>query len=147
MKFRYSLMKYAEKYGVARASRNVNSYVNLRQSPSTQSGSLMHIPRDAVVEYSGERDDDFLKVCYEDRTGYIHGKYLEETTDAPATLKVVNCRQSVTLRAEPSRSTAALVDVPLGAEDEDGGITEGEFRKVVYQGKVGYVLVAYHIAL
>ncbi len=122
---------------------NVNSYVNLRQSPSTQSESLMQIPRDAVVEYTGEQDGDFLKVSYEGKTGYVHGKYLEKMTDAPAMLTVVNCKQSVTLRAEPSRSAAALADVPLGAEVEDGGITEGEFRKVVYQGKEGYVLDAY----
>ena len=122
---------------------NVNSYVNLRQSPSTQSESLMQIPRDAVVEYSGEQDGDFLKVSYEGNTGYVHGKYLEETSDAPAMLTVVNCQQSVTLRAEPSRSAAALADVPLGAEVEDGGITEGEFRKVIYQGKEGYVLETY----
>lgn len=122
---------------------NVNSYVNLRQSPSTQSESLMQIPKDAVVEYTGEQDGDFLKVSYEGKMGYVHGKYLEEMTVAPAMLTVVNCKQSVTLRAEPSRSAAALADIPLGAEVEDGGITEGEFRKVVYQGKEGYVLETY----
>lgn len=122
---------------------NVNSYVNLRQSPSTQSESLMQIPKDVIVEYSGEKDGDFLKVSYEGKTGYVHGKYLEKTTDAPTILTVVNCKQSVTLRAKPSRSAAALADVPLGAEVKDSGITEGEFRRVVYQGKEGYVLDAY----
>lgn len=122
---------------------NVNSYVNLRQSSSTQSKSLMQIPRDAVVEYTGEQDGDFLKVSYEGKTGYVHGKYLEEATVAPTMLTVVNCKQSVTLRAEPSRSADALADVSLGAEVEDGGISEGEFRKVVYQGKEGYVLETY----
>lgn len=67
----------------------------------------------------------------------------EEASDAPATLTVVNCKQSVALRAEPSRSATALADVPLGAEVKNGGITEGEFRKVVYQGREGYVLAAY----
>ena len=43
-------------------------------------------------------------------------------------LTVVNCKQSVTLRAEPFRSPVALADIPLGAEVEDVGITEGEFR-------------------
>lgn len=60
-------------------------------------------------------------------------------------LTVVNCKQSVTLRAESSRSAAALADVPLGTEVKDGGTTEGEFRKVVYQGKEGYVLAAYYV--
>lgn len=85
----------------------------------------------------------FLKVSYEGKAGYVHGKYLEKMTDAPTMLTVVNCRQSVTLRAEPSRSAAALADVPLGAEVEDGEITEGEFRKMFYQGREGYVLDAY----
>lgn len=122
---------------------NVNSYVNLRAAASTQSESLIQIPKDAVVEYAGEQDGDFLKVSYEGKTGYVHSKYLGETIDAPATLEVVNCKQSVTLRAEPSRNAAALADVPLGAEVEDAGIMEGEFRKVVYRGKEGYILISY----
>lgn len=57
---------------------NVISYVNLREAASTKSESLMQIPRDAVVEYSGISDGDFHKVLYQDMTGYVLKQYLNE---------------------------------------------------------------------
>lgn len=123
---------------------NVNSYVNLREAASTKSESLMQIPRDAVVEYTGEQDGDFLKVSYEGKTGYVHGKYLEKVEDSePVMMDVVNCKKCVTLREEPSKKAAALADVPLGAKVEYTGEQDGDFHKVLYQGMMGYVLKQY----
>ena len=41
---------------------NVNSYVNLRESASTKSESLLQIPKDAIVDYTGEQDGDMKKL-------------------------------------------------------------------------------------
>ena len=123
---------------------NVNSYVNLRESASTKSESLMQIPKDAVVEYTGEQDGDFLKVSYEGKTGYVHGKYLEKVEESePVMMEVVNCKKCVTLRKEPSKTAAALADVPLGTKVEYTGESDGDFHKVIYQDMTGYVLSAY----
>lgn len=123
---------------------NVSSYVNLRKSASTKSESLMQIPKDAVVEYTGEQDGDFLKVSYEGKTGYVHGKYLEKVEDSePVMMDVVNCKKCVTLRKEASKKAAALADVPLGAKVENTGEQDGDFHKVLYQGMTGYVLKQY----
>ena len=123
---------------------NVNSYVNLRKSASTKSESLMQIPKDAVVEYTGEQDGDFLKVNYEGKSGYVHGKYLEKVEESePVMMEVINCKKCVTLRVEPSKKAAALADVPLGAKVEYTGASEGDFHKVIYQDMTGYVLKSY----
>ena len=123
---------------------NVNSYVNFREAASTKSESLMQIPKDAVVEYTGEQDGDFLKVSYEGKTGYVHGKYLEKVEETePVTMEVVNCKKCVTLRKEASKKAAALADVPLGAKVEYTGVSEGDFHKVIYQDMTGYVLKTY----
>ena len=50
---------------------------------------------------------------------------------------------SVTLRKEPSKKAEALADVPLGATVERLNTTEGEFTKVMYQEKEGYILTTY----
>ena len=123
---------------------NVNSYVNFREAASTKSESLMQIPKDAVVEYTGEQDGDFLMVSYEGKTGYVHGKYLEKVEETePVTMEVVNCKKCVTLRKEASKKAAALADVPLGAKVEYTGVSEGDFHKVIYQDMTGYVLKTY----
>ena len=123
---------------------NVNSYVNLREAASTKSESLMQIPKDAVVDYTGEQDGDFLKVSYKGKIGYVHGKYLEKVEETETIMmEVVNCKKCVTLRAEPSKEAKALADVPLGAKVEYTGVTEDDFHKVVYDGKTGYVLSNY----
>ena len=123
---------------------NVNSYVNLRAAASTKSESLMQIPKDVIVEYTGEQDGDFLKVSYEGKSGYVHGKYLETVEETePVMMEVVNCKVSVTLRKEPSKAAEALADVPLGATVESLNTTEGEFTKVMYQEKEGYILTTY----
>lgn len=123
---------------------NVNSYVNLRKAASTKTESLMQIPKDAVVEYTGEQDGDFLKVSYEDKTGYVHGKYLEKVEEiASVMMKVVNCKECVTLRKEPSRAAEALENIPLGAVVQCFNGWTGEFTNVQYQGKDGYILTIY----
>lgn len=123
---------------------NVNSYVNLREAASTKAESLMQIPKDAVVEYTGEQDGDFLKVSYEGKIGYVHGKYLEKVEETePVTMEVINCKKCVTLRKEASKKAAALADVPLGAKVENTGEQDGDFHKVLYQGMTGYVLKQY----
>ena len=123
---------------------NVNSYVNLREAASTKSESLMQIPKDAVVECTGEQDGDFLKVSYEGKTGYVHGKYLEKVEETePVMMEVVNCKKCVTLRKEASKKAAALADVPLGAKVEYTGVSDGEFHKVIYLDMTGYVLKIY----
>ena len=123
---------------------NVNSYVNLREAASTKSESLMQIPKDAVVDYTGEQDGDFLKVSYDGKTGYVHGKYLEKVEETePVMMEVVNCKKCVTLRKEASKKAAALADVPLGAKVKFTGSIEGDFHQVVYEDMIGYVLSKY----
>jgi len=123
---------------------NVNSYVNLRETASTGAKSMAQIPKDAIVEMAGDAEGDFLKVSYNGLTGYVASNYLEEVKEQqPIKLKVIKCKESVSLREEPSKSAKKLADVPLDAEVEYSGVDEGDFRKVIYQEKTGYILKDY----
>ena len=123
---------------------NVNNYVNLREAASTKSESLIQIPKDVIVEYTGEQDGDFLKVSYEGKIGYVYGKYLEKVEKVePVMMEVVNCKEYVTLRKEPSRAAEALADVALDEKVEFIDIVDGSFYKVRYQNTIGYILASY----
>ena len=119
------------------------NYINLRASASSQAAALAEISRNETVRFLGEKDGEFLKVEYDGKTGYAHGDYLRlHSTDAE-TLTVVNCRESVTLRKEPSTSAEALASVPLGSHVRNLRDAEGEFIRVEYNDKTGYILTEY----
>lgn len=122
---------------------NVNSHVNLRKEPSTSAEVITQIPRDAAVQFTGERQGDFLQVVYEDETGYAHGGYLSYENPSPVMLTVINCKKSVTLRKAPSTDSKKLAAIPLGETVRYLSEAENGFIKVEYNGKTGYVMGTY----
>lgn len=122
---------------------NAENYINLRASASSQAEVLAEVPRGESVRFLGEKDGEFLRVEYAGKTGYAHGDYLRLRETDAETLTVVNCRESVTLRKEPSTSAEALASVPLGSQVHNLRDAEGEFIKVEYNGKAGYILAEY----
>lgn len=63
--------------------------------------------------------------------------------DVGARLKVVNCKEYITLREEPSTSAAALDRIPLSACVDELSEAENGFMQVSYRGKTGYALGKY----
>lgn len=58
-------------------------------------------------------------------------------------MEVVNCKEFVTLRAEPDTKAEALDRVPLGAVVRTLGEYDERFQRVLYGGQSGYVLSEY----
>lgn len=73
----------------------------------------------------------------------------EDTETLPPNMRVVNCRQDVSLREKPSTKAKRLKRVPLGAEVLawlDGGSDDAEASRFLYceyQGMEGYILAEY----
>lgn len=122
---------------------NVTSYVNLREEPSAKAKSLAQIPKGASVQYTGERNGDFMQVIYDGKTGYAHGDYLSPDNPDPTMLTVINCQTNVSLWLEPSTKADKLAVVPLGDEVEYLGVTESDFHKVKYGEKEGFIIASY----
>ena len=67
-----------------------------------------------------------------------------EPQDAVCDLRVVRCKQSITLRSEPSTKAAEITQIPLGAR-----VTmlywkdHPDFYLVNYNGLTGYALKSY----
>lgn len=125
---------------------NCNEYVTLRSRPSTASAALTRIPLGQSVEcYS--YNDDFVVCDYNGLRGYVLLQYIssaygDDYGRCIGTMRVINCREYVTLRAAASTSARALLRVPLGAVVEAYG-SIGKFTECVYAGERGYILTSY----
>ena len=58
-------------------------------------------------------------------------------------MNVVNCSSWVSLRSEPSTSSARLCEVPLGATVSDCDTAANGFIKCTYNGETGYIMASY----
>lgn len=63
--------------------------------------------------------------------------------EMPVEMRVVNCQEWVSLRAEPSSEAQRFVEVPLGATVRGFYQSNGDFSQCAYQGRVGYILNQY----
>lgn len=55
---------------------NVDHYVNLRSMPSTKAESLAQVAKGSAVEFTGQKNGEFLQVRYIGKVGYAHRDYL-----------------------------------------------------------------------
>lgn len=65
------------------------------------------------------------------------------TAFAYTTLFVVNCRESITLRRDPSVYSPELAQIPLGQAVSYLGDAGNGFYKINYDGLIGYALAQY----
>lgn len=68
------------------------------------------------------------------------------TTKIELTKEVGNCKQSVTLRTEPTTASAEIMQVPLGASVYCIESTSNGFTLVTYNGNNGYISSNYIVA-
>lgn len=127
---------------------NCKQSITLRTSPSTSAGEYCQIPLGAAVTYVENASNGFYKVIYNGQTGYALASYLSfDASDVAVSnriyMKVVNCKQSITLRKVPSTSADEFCQIPLGATVEYLGTAENGFYWVSYNGYDGYALASY----
>ena len=122
---------------------NVKTSVNLREGPSTSSAILTSVPKDTAVQATGEVTDNFMRVEYNDMTGYIHSDYLAKAEAAEIWLAVVNCNTSVSLRETASKKAEKLADVALGEKVRSLDHEENGFLEVEYGDLRGFILKEY----
>ena len=139
---------------------NCNKSITLRTSPSTGSKEIMQIPLGAAVSYIETAANGFYKVIYNGNTGYALASYLGEEytggaknpTPAARTttgfyngqsLWVVNCKESISLRTQPSTSASSIRQIPLYAQVTYLSDASNGFVQVRYNGVSGYALVQY----
>ena len=135
---------------------NCKESITLRTSPSKSAKEITQIPLGAAVGFINIASNGFYKISYNGNVGYALDAYLAESYgdtegdeydygydyDGPPIGEVVNCRESITLRAAPSTSAGEVLQIPLGAivtvyEEYN------DFYLIDYNGHEGYVLADY----
>lgn len=137
---------------------NCHENITLRVAPDSGATAVCKIPLGSSVSYISTASNGFYKVIYNGQTGYALSSYLSQdpqSHSAPqessgyvsngvyATCYVVNCAQSITLRANPDTGSYGYCQIPLGAAVSYVGTASNGFYKIVYNGQVGYALACY----
>lgn len=125
---------------------NCNVSITLRSQPQTSASAICQIPLGSRVEAIGLADNGFLRINYNGYTGYALEQYLdvaEPQTYIGMYARVINCRESITLRSQPSTTAAEICQIPLGEVVYCVSWSNDEFYQVVYDGYEGYALTEY----
>lgn len=125
---------------------NCNESITLRTSPSTKASEIRQIPLGAAVSYIEGAENGFYKVSYLGNTGYALASYLSYQAPSNfsyATMRVVNCNESITLRTSPSTGASEIRQIPLGEVVSYIEPAANGFYKISYLGKTGYALASY----
>lgn len=123
---------------------NCRESITLRETPSVYARELAQIPLGQAVGFIENAPNGFCKVNYDGLIGYALAEYLAPNRQKYISgATVVNCRQSITLREEPTTYAYELTQIPLGARVRYLGIETNSFYKVEYRGMIGYALKTY----
>lgn len=136
-------ISYKTKYVV-----NCRKSITLREAPSTSAAQIEEILLGEPVSFIKDDVDGFSKVVYQGKTGYVLAAYLGDTAPtvndtAYYTMRVVNCRESISLRRSPSVKAGEICQIPLGAIVSYVDSAADGFYEITYLGKSGYALASY----
>ena len=124
---------------------NCKQSITLRTSPSTEAGEICQIPLGAAVSYISAASNGFYYISYNGNTGYALASYLSSSYGGSYydTCRVVNCKQSITLRPGPDVDSGEICQIPLGATVSFVATAANDFYEIYYMGNHGYALAAY----
>ena len=120
--------------------KDPTSLLNIRSTPSTSAkiiGSLAHGTSVSILDKSG----DWYKISYNGKTGYIKGEFLNLGSAEGATtgtIRLKDSSSSLNMRSGPSTNSNVVGSLPHGTVVNILG-TSGQWYKISYNGKVGYV--------
>lgn len=115
------------------------SALNLRSEPNTVSSVVTVAPRGAAVVLADKLEDDWYRVWYNGRTGYMSGEYLTitESIDASFGTATIGADQ-VRFREAPDASGKIISNLDADTEVKLNGVS-GKWFKVSVDGQDGYV--------
>ncbi len=138
------------------ATVKCSTSVNFRSAPNTSSTSYGELKNGTAVTIVGT-EGSWSKVTYAGKTGYIRSDFLNRststatttpsnTTTAPSnttttttgTAATVKCNSTVNFRSSANTSSTVLGELKNGTAVTIVA-TEGDWSKVTYAGKTGYI--------
>ncbi|WP_181149862.1 SH3 domain-containing protein [Arthrobacter sp. MYb227] len=122
----------------AKISKKTTANLNLRKSATTQSASLLVIPKNTtltIIKVSGK----WSQVSFKSKTGWVSNDYLTNAVAKPAAGKTYNYTKSfVPLKASASAGSKTILDLQRRTKVEVTGKSDS-WVKIVASGKAGFV--------
>ncbi len=118
--------------------------LNVRQEASTGAKVLGQLKNGETVTVTG-KEGAWLRIDYQGKAAYVHGDYTTFAADpeAPKAIGTAQVTASVlNIRQEPSTEAGVLGQLKNGESLSVAG-QEGEWLKIVYQGRAAYVYASY----
>ncbi|MDP4086642.1 MAG: SH3 domain-containing protein [Bacillota bacterium] len=121
----------------------------IRQYPDDQSNILSSVPKGSTLTPTYKTSNDWYKVTYGGKLGYIHSSDLQEVKNTipqeipPTEVSLVNKTYLVTanlnLRQDGDSSSLILTSIPKGTIVTPSAQNSDNWYKVTYGGNTGYV--------
>jgi len=136
---------------VEAATHMTTSALNLRSGPSTSKSKFLVIPKGGQVDSLSVQSSGWHQVRYNNKVGFVSGKYLKQITQAapplsspaPATnlssVSIVMVNSSLNMRTGPSKAYKTLLTLSNGKEAEYLGTASTGWYQIRYNGKTGYI--------
>lgn len=117
---------------------------NLRSGPGTGYTVLRTVASGATLNVSNTVQNGFRYVVHEGTAGWISDQLIAWRT-APSTgsASTLTTTASLNLRAGPGMTAKILAIMPAGSRVTSLGAEEHGFRKISYQGTVGWAAMSY----
>ena len=114
--------------------------VNVRVSDSEKADKLGKAAKGSKWQVLEERVNGWTKIDYEGQDGYIRSDFLrvQENASGQTTIGEVKAKTNINVRAAASE-TAEKLGVLAGGDTAELIADEGDWCKIKYSGKVGYV--------
>ncbi len=133
--------------------------VNLRSSDSEQADKIGKVPGGTQVQVLEQKVNGWSKVIYEEQEGFIKSEFLQnietventddvegstsaENTESTEGMGTVTATTNVKIRESASQSAESLGTF-VGGDTAELLAKEGDWCKINYNGKVGYVKADY----
>ncbi len=136
--------------GVAGKLVYATTNVNVRAKATTSSAKIGLLVRSGHVKALAASSKGWTKVLYKGKVGYIYSSYLSQAKVAPAKKastsvasskgRLVWAKTGVTVRTRASQSSSSLGSLSKGYHVKALAASSNGWTKVLYKGKVGYVV-------
>ncbi len=126
--------------------RVATTNVNVRTGPSTNYSAIGYLSKGEMVQYLGA-SGDWSKVLYKGKVGFVYSQYLVKPStggdDDPAPAQYRVATTAVNVRTGPNSVKYPAIGYLNKGETVQYLGASGDWSKVLFHGKVGYVYSQY----
>lgn len=118
--------------------------VNIREGASLDDAILTVLDKDTVVKVTGLTSAGFTQVSYDGKTRWIYTEFLSAATDStPDVVATFKTTAKLALRVTGELSAKNQRTIAKGKKVAATGTNTGSYSRVIYSGKVGWVITGY----